>query len=1651
MHSSINTYRLRALAEDELPSEFKSLQLRLSDQIITQELLDAIERGSLLTTTFEAWFRVCQTPTIVEQSLKQKLSLYIRSLGIARLKTGLESTHWEKLWEGLGGTAGLLEIFSDLSVHEVKAACKAIGRCVKDGDTTRKRERVTELFKGLHPKAFPDATAKTNDLRPLTGFYQALVSSCTQEFADWILSEEQEGKWQFVNEKNLLQQHPSSIERAALRAVFERPTLDMQDKEKCRIRLEKLLTSPLSHSVSEPGFSASMEFALRLLRDVVKTRSEHIETEWALRKLILPLFRRAIGKCASRKHAGSTRVTWSRTQEIVNLTMEYLEQHHDARKILTSEKGGVLHMVAICWSKRSALFESHLKHLLQIVFDSKPSLRDVETLLARVPKSRRYALLHLTCKETMNLDLDLEQDLSKAEDRLSPRLLSCLEDSAALGLFQRLRSARGDVGLVEEGDYGSVLATKRTSDANDGDPDIYYLVLLNRNERQQEAEVYAIDIIESRKKITRTSSNRDARALHALSVWACAHASGSLAILSKTVQWAKGFIRDQLTASKLFSTYYTETCRLLSGFSVQGSSTLVPQDLGPRVRQANAILSDLLDIACLAIREPSFRSHEWRQTLGLLARIVKKRVELSAEVTRKGTVSGQDLYQDLWEDTIEMLLRAERLVNDEEYTRLDARSTCGFITSWQYVFSVITSDVRATDVWRFIDNLAKARNDLWTELRPARYPEVLTLPDPLPRGLPLQSLLSACTAQSVELHEVLPYIFSRVKGTLFMDSEAALKPMSSDKAIRQAIGQFVDSYTCAINLYIPKSCVAEVKKRRLSEVWNHLTGPLSVGRMNAEEASSYWNPIIPYHFRNALGGIIPRNEPVRWPRMPESDDPSETQEWNPLDGRPEDVKSKTRSLGPATYVDIATFGMQSEVSKPNMLSPCPKLKTSSVRIEGRSYGSIWGRHPPGFESEAREAAALAALLYLDAKYGTTGRLLVTPFPSLDDVRFPCVYLDEEFLALDDLKALDAAQCTIVRCAPFPLVHKVATTLVERLGSSSTKNVTTLESATFTLIRGLIQGESPAMAFDLVLRIIMDWPDASSWHRVLFNTGLLHRLSASDAKKCISMYAEAIGKKLNALGLERKAAIETGSEDEVISKAPHVKITTLKSLAQILNGSFYISDKASLDILVGLSQKISHIDVRVSILKSLLSRLDVNRPDLWDIVLSTLETFIPLIGSLNERTAVPQHTNGQIGSDNGGHQDQQSSEDLLAEPISIPDIQIPTGNVEEDSPMLDSVLRHLAKLEEGKLLNMYMERIVFPIFSVLEEQTAEWTKLFLKKYASTDSPARDATIPPAPKGFYLLSYVLTNSDVKPSCVPKTVLDKYVAYLSFRINPPEPIRALNQAFKSTPALRSISEVGKWLDLYGPDFKQPLANMLPFSTISRFDRDRTGDKSSSVTAQAYQAAFLAIFRQLLLTDGPLYGQLGPFVSSIYRDRSCEETWWNEYGKAALELMIANVNSIRTREWERDPNRIPSVLPDVFLWRLALLDLSIDGRPDFVLDEDRERKCKAYAQQLAALLDEISGSVYHEKLQQIKERVQVRQNALLSAIYLGDISKTRLSWLTTPELLRVDLAAYMMMRWRRDSSVGPLNDRLKALLDTWIASENEEVRRLGYKVRGA
>jgi hypothetical protein len=1644
MTQSLDTRRIRASTPAELRDYYEQLLEKASIEEVTTQLLQSVEKGSVPPLTFAPWLGVSKSPATIRVALSQNVSVLIRKFAIKQLRNALSSSRWKETWEGVGGVAGMLDIFADFSVLEVREACKAIGGCGKGNAMIAKREDFTELFKGLHPDYFPDARHKTKDRRPLARYYRLLMPACSEKLVNEAVASGLKGTWKQAMQTDLLRYHPDVVRKELLRSLAS-------DQEPQPIPLSKpdFLTRYPSTTSARRGFSASMEFSLTVLRQSVKSERCVMEDDFFVDELVRPLLVRAIKK----------RADWDVIKEIVDLIMQYLEAHPSTGKEITTDKLDVFHLVAVCWSRKPQLFDEPLRKLLSHpVFGTfrMDELRNWTRFVSiGVVASRRYTLLRLCYHESTGFDIDVDADLAKAKGELSQELLDSIGPKQALLLFTRLRRARGDQELVEGGMGRSVLSLTSEYEGHNGDIEIYHIYLLSRNGKNEEAEVLATEYMSSRKKKATSASQPEQRAFYANSALYAAIASESLELYKHTLEWTKRFLRDPLVFREVYTQWFPEERkRLLSGVPDPITESLSLDNLRQRVETANSVLVSMFDTACEALREPSFAATDWQNIFGLFYDVVKQRIDLTPRLKKLLGSSDDELYSCLWTSTVPMLVEIEERANEEGNEGLKGNLLRG-VTAYHYYGYPYLIELSINDhsTYTFLDKLGQARDHLWSKLRRFAHPAITTLPEPFPRGLPIQHLTAPWKLNVQKLEKICPFISQRVQATLFPNADVALRVAHLDDESQGAIGVFVDSYEHALDLYASKACDREQRQERVKKVWDYAIGPLSHGRMNEDEAIRFWSDKGP----NTLKDWWPPKHVVTklrttWPLLPVTENPDEPSEWNPFtSGRPD---FPTRELGGTTYLDLSVAAKWLKDANSTVKS---KLGVDKPEVPAHEDepDKVWS-----LSRDMGEGGVLSALLFLDAKYVTKDRLLATSFPSEQDARYPSLYLDVEFLDQNPLLAARNIRGQLDAIPPA-LLEQLAQTLIGALDSadSATSAYTTLHEVAILLVIRLTESDRPALATNLAIRTVLDRPKSSSWHRRLLKPSFLRRLSATEAKSCMETFAEEVVQTLQT----KKNAEEQGTDRDVPEASAgqsHVKVTTIKHLAQLLGEKDLVGTDHALSVLSKLSATDLHVDVRLNIVKALLELLKLSSSQQSNDILDLLESIVSSAGALNEREPLTEADWAECEKD----------------------LMLPEHQSDSESPILDTLVAHFCSVQgDVSELQPFVDRIIFSTLERLKQQTARWVTLFLRKYGGEDAAELELYVPPVPQKTSVSQRMLSVDDSRLRCLPRTVLEEWVSYTTFNIAPPASIEEFNNRLREDHTLASQKDIETWLDLYGQglDAVEALAS---FDIISLLGHASDSADGTGITHKLIQEQFLKLYTAVLWKDKPTYNKLTTYACGEFLRGTCLlKTWWIPYGKSIIEAMISYVDTLRTREWERDPDRSPSVLPDMFFWRLRLLDYPWPGRNDN--DKDREKKCEAFSAQLSAIVNELSGTpIYHDKLSQLEaylaldalsstedhspgrgagrslrfeERDPMREalmhNRIITATHLGDITKTRLSWLTRHDLLKVEVAGILVEsvceEYVKDVD-SDVREGLKGMVELWKRCENEGVRRKAWEI---
>ncbi|KAK7190338.1 hypothetical protein PSPO01_03313 [Paraphaeosphaeria sporulosa] len=1624
---------LRSSRAHEVTAHLRGVLQNSSEEVITREILHLIGLDSIAPAAFAQWLGIAQSPETLRTALTQTASIQVRRFAFKKLKSSLSGSRWQETWDALGGASGWLTLLKEFSVQDVKEACRVIAWNAKGAEVEAKRKRFTELFMALLPDILPDEPSnihQTPDHRQLRVTYQRLIPTCTSDAVSHILNKH----WDAFKScrRPLLLSHADTLQGLAIRSVFENHPAG----EKW---LSPLLSRYPNTTTAVPGVSASMEFSLSLLERLTNEGVESsLDANIVVKELSEPLLKRALRKKAD----------WSFIQCIVDLFLLYLDRHSSVAETLDMRQGSFVYLVGRCWSIKPDMFADQFEHILALPY-AKMEKRQMFSMLVQlglsgVWKSRRYALLQFYCSSLYQCDLENEADIKTAKlPPLTNTLLNkMLPPEDALSLFTRIRSAKGDYKLVDRSayDYGEPGADTII------DADMWQALLLFRASHYAEAENFARQCFEARKKKTVSSAGEQRRATSARSAIDFATLSGSLDVYMEAQQWARRFIRDPLTTRELYQTTTREGITLLSGIPRTLSRDTPLSELQNRVEYANKIMLFMFETTCIALREPSFNRVHFRGVLALFASVVQQRIQQAGRLEEHSSMSHEDVYRILWADTLKMLLIVEERGLSPGHENLSLNTVRGVLNYQGTAYIDLKDDRPAT--LRFFDELAKARDELWRKHRLFTHPATDILPAPFPKGLPVQHLTEPYVLYLRKEHHETPYIASRINAAVFPEQKAALVPFPEDGEMRKAIGTFLDDYLFALNMFAPKWLNKEDKTRRMHEAWAYASGPLSEGRFNLEEADRYWTTgesggrIFPKYWRKAFDTSL-----SNWPLVPEAEHPDKIQEWNPI---PTALNYATeRKLDTMTYIDVSKqlLGRSKNATVFTTFQLVDPVIPATSRVD--AFSTMRTRQAKA-NPAIREGQIMLALLYLDNLFPKL-RFLNTRFPvgaPQSISRYPAVHLDSDYLSRTSSKNVRVADAirflSAVRTnVPSSLLAKAAHGAYTALSTTSEQEsgYVDLERRTFQLVRMLVFCDRPYLASDLVVRIVLDRPQNSSWHRQLLSKSFLHRLPAAAAQECVSTFAKEITTRT-----KQQAAISTHSStrsksDQSADRSTEtmdyrqglVKVTTAKLLAELLGDTTCLPEEFAVSILSELISNATHMDIRCAALSSLLGLLKFGSAGKVDIILTALQNIIPIVGNLRERRPITD------------------AEWAHAEnTLELPELEDQVS-LDESAPMLWSLFTFLNKNPPGCSQFLYqtelVTRIVLPIITSLKYQTAKWASLFLRKVGFDFSAQQELDVPQIPRHQQVLYELLRCA---APILPISFLDEYSAHCTFNIHPPKDIAKLNKRVKEDVTAINDHAIRAWVSRYAVGMDVSGRSFQVTSLLDKYANNTTSScLTGEITIKAVQAAYLKLYTLLLLHDTE-------HLKGIHREQrllwpyspsSIIDTSWETNYKPLVEAIILYVESMHTREWERDPNRHPPVLPNTFHLRMHLLQYAAQHSDH---PSNSEEHCRAFATRVAKLVDQISNGLYHHKFLELKASLEyVRgDNRLRVACLLGDISKTRLSWLTVRDHLRVELAATMLYDGTRETNQNnSLSGEVEALRQSWRASESEEVRKLGFR----
>ncbi|KAI0100878.1 hypothetical protein GGR51DRAFT_341287 [Nemania sp. FL0031] len=470
----------------------------------------------------------------------------------------------------------------------------------------------------------------------------------------------------------------------------------------------------------------------------------------------------------------------------------------------------------------------------------------------------------------------------------------------------------------------------------------------------------------------------------------------------------------------------------------------------------------------------------------------------------------------------------------------------------------------------------------------------------------------------------------------------------------------------------------------------------------------------------------------------------------------------------------------------------------------------------------------------------------------------------------------------------------------------------MEHLSYRVVSKLAYSNTPILARDLIRRVIIEHPEASSWHRQFLSIGYMRDLPAEAAKTMLLSFAAAIGEKL-----EEQSYVKVGDEEPPKSAPPRslIKVSTVKYLAQLLNDADFISPESAVDVLIELFKSATHIDIRLATLDSLFSTLSSILGDIgeqWrahpmvEKILTTLDSVVAIAGDVNERRPISA-------------MDWAEAREKMTLPATSDDSTIP--------PLFEVILNVTAGKQFLGLKNLQGElfsRLVLPALHLSQEQHRRWLSLFLAKH----SPALNSDIlPRVPITPQIWHYMLNHLG---HILPSTTISEYNRFVLLQLRMPTEIKDLNTALQNNAALRNDVSVSHWLSIFGDpgqsrSWHTEINSLLdlivsPIEKVTPMNEFMDAVVSqASVLLDDYENR-IDKWSHLVTSLGPtrmtpsLYGQ----ESSDY-NREMRNAWayWHEATSSLAQRLIAIVQE----KTASSAARVNTVLPSTFPLRLWCL----------------------------------------------------------------------------------------------------------------------------------
>ena len=1620
--------------------------------VVSEALLHLIEIEAVPSDVSRIWLSIAKDPASLFQAIQQRHSDRLRRSAIRRFAVWMRSKAWKAAWEALGSAEGITKLLAEFSVDQVRMFTRWVGSSVRgidDHHKAEKREAVSELLGLLVPELRSATTSEdvghdqqqrsrdTSEGRDLVNLYALLVPACTSAMVRHVLFSDQQIMKLRGNQGHLLREHAHVfLDSHHLKSNW----IDQEQ------HLPALLLSVASSSSRQQDpsqvdrfLSQTLELILANFDRASKTTrrggAETPETEPyepdENKNPATALFQQLV------EHRDLLPDERKHRFEIVLSVLAQHDRHHEAAR------AGMWRQAARSWSEAPSLFEPILMQLFRLEDLPGRSYTFAE-LQSSVQRKQRWELLKLIhlARPERSVDLDDDDELRKVVtsdvegEMWSVSIFLALDKQHALHFMDRLATVLPRDRMILGGLPDSILSYSMRGGCLSFDMVRFEIDPEANSEERIRVATSAVE--DCKKQVSRSSDPSDRRHLACCAlIWATC--SRSLELYTSTVVWLRRYARDVAVARSLFSksnVHKREAIQLLSGIPIVLDRATTAEQVRGCIVAANHALWEWFETVRTSALEPSFIITDAAGARSLIQPVILERMRRIDQLQEHLGLDTAAVSALVWDDTVQLLIRIEETCMQPDFRRLHFYNLAGPLAK-EVDDQLLTSDavkIRSEAGFSFVEKHFVARDALWKQHRLSLNPAVAKLPQGLPKGLPLH------LAPGIwNLDYILPkapdcFLLRKARDIVFADPEMVLQPLPSDEDALNAIGECREDYEFALLLLIKAQRGKVDKFEVLHQAWLHATTVLSQGAPSKLGAEVFWRmnvfnrPLLDKRFPDP--SFLPGSHPD--PQLPSS---KQTQGHSPVVWDASGISSYSKPGGGATddrkhivldtmirhYVVLNVYdgslcfhtGRFDECGGWSAQYSVYCARPFAVPHEGGPLKDI-----KQYQRSMREAKTVLNLLLFEESCPGDDSVIPLPFPSQSEARYPNVVLSPSLVERAAFDTDEEAQRNLPKHAAT-----VPPTLLRQLAEAFTAaradgRLTKTSRVPINLLRCLEASDRPAEAIDLALNAILDNPDDSSWHRSLFSPKFLRRLSARDAQLAMETLAAKI--------LERTGPSTGDSRQE---RGAGIKISTVKLLAQALVGN-WISTTVAVDILMQLLDRSDHVDIRHAAFSSMLSIVCArgNTEDATaGLLISKLETLVPIIAALDETRpdeSLQPWTEGSLPS--------------IYAASSIPGSDLwPMNALPRTFELVADALK-THKLWAPVL----MQRILVPAIQQSIEYHRRWLDSFLERYSlSTEMLG----LPVPPSKLEMLNRLVTRH---AHLTPDWIVQLYCETLTFVLHPPRQVKKINARLKGS----QDNAEKHWLATFRTPKSHRLAS-LPFFVYYVYDLAASAaDEASSVELLTRKAAAIGAARELLwhvigrLLDAPsvdtsafeqVMQRLAYSYGRVWEGKVGRKQAWTRCIRPVLKSVVSMVDSLRTPAWQRDPKRRPTVLPDMFEYRLWLLPIPDDD--EALSTEEQVQQCRLFALALSAQVVElvtraVPGPDEMAKLRKAAAATAPRHHSLI-ATKLGELGSGGLH-----ERLCVELAASLLVTARDVSDESALE--VQQMLLTWHRSEVEWIR---------